>query len=72
MHLLAHIRFILNESKSAMHIFDCYMVAGLSFMIWKNHINIDLGAKYSPIMWSNNHSKKIVFTWKLGYNFNAK
>ena len=54
------------------HKFDFYVGAGMSFMIWKNHFNIDLGAKYSPIRWSNIFSKKFVFTWKIGYNFNAK
>ncbi|MBO7482155.1 MAG: outer membrane beta-barrel protein [Bacteroidales bacterium] len=55
-----------------LHKFDFYVGAGMSFMIWKNHFNIDLGAKYSPILWSNIFSKKVVFTWKLGYNFNCK
>ncbi len=55
-----------------LHKFDFYVGAGMSFMIWKNHFNIDLGAKYSPIRWSNIFSKKVVFTWKLGYNFNSK
>ena len=54
------------------HKFDFYLGAGISFMIWRNHFNIDLGAKYSPIRWSNIFSKKVVFTWKIGYNFNAK
>lgn len=54
------------------HKFDFYVGAGMSFMIWRNHFNIDLGAKYSPISWSNIFSKKIVFTWKIGYNFVAK
>jgi len=54
------------------HKFDFYVGAGMSFMIWKNHFNIDLGAKYSPVFWSNIFSKKVVFTWKIGYNFNAK
>lgn len=54
------------------HKFDFYVGAGMSFMIWKNHFSIDLGAKYSPIRWSNIFSQKIVFTWKIGYNFNNK
>lgn len=54
------------------HKFDFYVGAGMSFMIWRNHFNIDLGAKYSPIRWSNIFSKKFVFTWKIGYNFNSK
>ena len=54
------------------HKFDFYVGAGMSFMIWRNHFNIDLGAKYSPVLWSNIFSKKVVFTWKLGYNFNVK
>ena len=55
-----------------LHKFDLYVGAGMSFMIWKNHFNIDIGAKYSPIRWSNIFSKKFVFTWKVGYNFNVK
>jgi opacity protein-like surface antigen len=59
-------------SDKKVHKFDFYVGAGMSFMIWKNHFNIDLGAKYSPVLWSNIFSKKVVFTWKIGYNFNAK
>ncbi len=52
-------------------IFDCYIAPGISFMVWKNHFNIDLGAKFSPFK-NNVNGKYLVFTWKLGYNFNAK
>ena len=53
------------------HKYDAYIAPGMSFMIWRNHINIDLGVKFSPFR-SNVNSKMYVFTWKLGYNFNSK
>lgn len=60
------------DSNNNYNKFDFCVGAGMSFMFWKNHFNIDLGAKYSPIYWSNIFSKKVVFTWKIGYNFDAK
>ena len=53
------------------HHFDAYIAPGMSFMIWQNHINIDLGIKFSPFR-NNVNSKMFVFTWKIGYNFNSK
>jgi hypothetical protein len=54
-----------------LHHFDAYIAPGMSFMIWQNHINIDLGIKFSPFR-NNVNSKMFVFTWKIGYNFNSK
>ena len=53
------------------HHFDSYIAPGMSFMIWRNHINIDIGIKFSPFR-NNVNSKMFVFTWKIGYNFNCK
>lgn len=53
------------------HRFDTYIAPGMSFMIWKNHVNIDIGIKFSPFR-NNVNSKMFVFTWKIGYNFNCK
>ena len=53
------------------HKYDAYIAPGMSFMIWRNHINVDLGVKISPFR-SNVNSKMFVFTWKIGYNFNSK
>lgn len=54
------------------HRFSTYISPGMSFMIWQNHINIELGIKFSPFRWSNVNGKMFVFTWKIGYNFNSK
>jgi len=54
------------------HRFYFYIAPGFSFMIWKNHFSIDIGVKYSPTNWHNIFSKKVVFTWKIGYNFNSQ
>lgn len=53
------------------HRFDAYIAPGMSFMIWQNHFNIDIGIKFSPFRYNVN-SKMFVFTWKIGYNFNSK
>lgn len=56
---------------SKYYAFQWYAAAGVSFRFWKNHFNIDLMCKASNyhqfINWG-----RVVFSWKIGYNFNAK
>ncbi len=52
------------------HRFGVYVAPGISICILKNRINLDLMYKFSNLDMTN--YKKMVFSWRITYNFNVK